>query len=320
MANDSKNINLENIFLTKEESLLLSKVRIINKNLVHVNGFTQSLKNIQKLRGNEYFGQYGTIKRILLNHKKNPETNKTSFSIYITYSNEIEASYAILSVDSLVIEGEIIRAFFGTTKYCYYFLNNKICPNIDKCHFLHKIYKEKDFIIDSDTPFSYEDHLNLAKNIIQFSNPEASMTKIEKSSFVHNKENSKILFNSEPKFSSEELNNNLVNNFGENNNLYKNVDYNNINNNIIENVVNSPITKDMSNKINKNNEPSNLALHNIFKNTIDYILLVKPFFIKLEKNIPLKEMEFNYFKKELKKREIDIFALLNGCLDSVNNI
>ena len=104
--------------------------------------------------------------------KTNSETNKKMFSIYITNSNEKEASFAILAVDSLLIEEKLIRAFFETTKYCNYFLNNSFFPNEDKSMFLYKLVKDKDNIIDSDMIFSYNEHLNLAKRIIQFSNPE----------------------------------------------------------------------------------------------------------------------------------------------------
>ena len=66
------------------------------------------------------------------------------------------------------------------------------------------------------------------------------------------------------------------------------------------------------------NDP--LTLHNIFHNSINHILAVKPFFIKLENCIPLKEMEFNYLKKDLNKNGNNIYTLLDGCLDCVNGI
>ena len=157
---------------SNNEIISLSKIRIIKKNLVHAHGLPSNLANIEKLSQFEYFGQYGTIKKALISSKTNSETNKKTFSIYITYSNEIEASFAILAVDSLVIEGKLIRAFFGTTKYCNYFLNNSHCPNEEKCMFLHKIVKDKDIIIEPNIVFSYNEHLNLAKKIIQFTNPE----------------------------------------------------------------------------------------------------------------------------------------------------
>ena len=106
--------------------------------------------------------QQNLIKTIKRKSKKEKENipfpdNKKVYSAYITYSNETEAACAILCVDSLLIEGKIIRAFFGTTKYCSYFLNNQICQNSDKCMFLHQLQDE---------------HINLAKKIIQYSNPK----------------------------------------------------------------------------------------------------------------------------------------------------
>jgi len=173
MLNTPKNSRfLGQIIFTKKEGISLSKVRIIKKNLVHVHGFPKSLANVEKLNQFEYFGQYGTILKTLLTSKTNPDTNKKTYSAYITYSNEKEAAFAILSVDSLLIEGKIIRAFFGTTKYCNYFLNNNICPNLNKCMFLHQLVKDSDITIDTNTIFSYNEHLNLAKKIIQFSNEE----------------------------------------------------------------------------------------------------------------------------------------------------
>ena len=45
--------------------------------------------------------------------------------------------------------------------------------------FLHKLVNDKDVIIDSNTIFSYNEHINLAKKIIQFSNPETKKKNIE---------------------------------------------------------------------------------------------------------------------------------------------
>ena len=49
-------------------------------------------------------------------NKVNSDTNKKTSSVYITFSDEKEAAIAILCVDSLMIEGKIVRAFYGTTK------------------------------------------------------------------------------------------------------------------------------------------------------------------------------------------------------------
>ena len=75
----------------------------------------------------------------------------------------MQAAIAILYVDSLLIYGKIIRAFLGTTRYCYHILNNKIYQNTNTCMFLHKLVSNKDIIIDENTYFSSYKHLTMAK-------------------------------------------------------------------------------------------------------------------------------------------------------------
>ena len=163
---------LNSLFFTKEKAEYLQKIRIINTNLIHVQGFPKYLAKNNILKSPEYFGQYGTIIKLIISEKTNPDTNKKSYSAYITYSNKIEASLSILCVDSLMIKGKIIRAFFGTNKYCNYFLDNVRCPNSDKCVFLHRYSSDKDIIIESNTKFTYNDHLTLANKILEINNPK----------------------------------------------------------------------------------------------------------------------------------------------------
>ena len=93
----------------------MSQLRIIKKNLIHIHGIPKSIAIINLLKTEKYLGQYGKIIRFIMSYKINQENNKKSYSAYITYSNELEAALAILYIDSLLIEGKIIRAFFGTT-------------------------------------------------------------------------------------------------------------------------------------------------------------------------------------------------------------
>ena len=260
-----------------KEIISLSKIRIIKKNLVHAHGFPSNLANIEKLSQVEYFGQYGNIKKILLSSKTNPGTNKKTFSIYVTYCNEVEASLAILSVDSLLIEGKLIRAFFGTTKYCNYFLNNIRCPNEEKCMFLHKLVEDKDIIIDSDTVFSYNEHLNLAKKIINFSNPEtrksiAKLIKPKKTVFP----NIDFIFLNEDQ-KEHHLKYKGISYIKSDNNKQNNYNYNcYFNNTFIEDNIQSNLIYDYSldkdNNINlikgfvKNNSIGNLAINHFHNN------------------------------------------------------
>ena len=123
------------LFITSIESKeSLKKLRIIKQNLIHIHGLPKNLINIEILKSDEYFGQYGTIKNVVLSKKINLESRKEIYSVYITYENKIEAAWAILCVDSLFINGKIIQVVFGTTRFC-------ICRNSEKCKYLHKLSK-----------------------------------------------------------------------------------------------------------------------------------------------------------------------------------
>ena len=347
---------LGKIIFSKNEILSLSKIRIIKKNLVHVHGFPPSLANTEKLSQIEYFGQYGKIQKILLSSKINSETNKKTYSVYITYSNEKEASYAILAVDSLLIEGKLIRVFFGTTKYCNYFLNNSYCPNEEKCMFLHKLVKDKDVIIDSNTIFSYNEHLNLAKKIIQFSNPETkkrimSLHKPENTVFPNiefiflNEDQKEKYFHSslisyvKSNSSGQEINNNynnfiaqsiysniIKNDLQNNSNIYQNLIKNKSIANLAQNIkynknqinnLNNLISKENCCKIINLDDP--FEMHKILQKHIKYILELKTIFYKNKNNLMFDKIEFNYLKKELNKKGINIYKFLNGCLDYIKD-
>ena len=154
--------------LFNQETLLsLSRQRIIQKNLVHLQGFPDSLYDENLLISTEYLGQYGTIEKIILVSKEDKSTHKMINSAYITFETNEQAAYCILSLDSFKIDDHIVRAFFGTTKYCNHFLNNFNCFNEEKCLYLHHLADPLD-IIDENRKFGYNDHIKLAKKIISF--------------------------------------------------------------------------------------------------------------------------------------------------------
>ena len=163
-----------NSMFTEEESKELSKQRIIQKNLVHFQGFPDRLYSKELLSSQEYFGQYGLISKIILTNKMDKKSNKKSNSAYITFSTFEQAAYAILSVDSIKIDNQLVRAFFGTTKYCNHFLNNFNCFNSEKCMFLHYLADKND-IIAENSKFGYSEHIKLAKKIIGFGSIQSQL-------------------------------------------------------------------------------------------------------------------------------------------------
>ena len=321
---------LGSIIISKEKAESLKNSRIINTNLIHVHGFPKSFANVSLLKSPEYFGQYGTIVKSIISYKMNSDTNKKQYSAYITYSNEKEAALAILCVDSLMVQGKIIRAFFGTTKYCSYYLKNIRCPNLDKCLFLHKIVDDKDIIIDSNIVFSYNEHISLAKKILKLSNPETIsllrkmikpknnvfpfvdfvlMNEEEKANYfgqgsisyiksVNNNQNNLLLNNKKNleqkcfSFCNNSLNN-LINNNNiifQQNDSFENLNY----------IYNTNDKKSLKipfyfeNKMNIVESKDSLDLHKIFSNSIKHILLVKPYLYNIN-----KKWNLNFLKKIL---------------------
>ena len=230
----------------------------------------------------------------------------------------------------------------------WFFLNNIQCPNLNKCSFLHKIATDKDIIIKDNSIFSYNDHINLSKRIIQSSNTKNFLNKNNKKSIVlppvdfiflseEEKENYFASKNIRYIKNIETSNINIyLNDFnGQLNNFDLNSISSNLNNNILSNKsqkkkINENLN--LNSNINKNNKSSNTfrininnipmesyELHNIFKNSINHILKARPFYSKL-KNVPLIKMELEYLKKDLSNNGRNIYEILDGCLDCVNNI
>ncbi|EGR34417.1 RNA recognition motif protein, putative [Ichthyophthirius multifiliis] len=131
----------------------LQKVRVIKKNLVYVIGLSPEISNQDTLMKKEYFGQYGKITKIVVNTSKayNPQgPNGPSYSAYITFQSEKEASMAILGIEEYCINDRIIRASYGTTKYCVQFLKQQECPNLQDCLYLHQFENDKDCFCKDD--------------------------------------------------------------------------------------------------------------------------------------------------------------------------
>ena len=323
---------------SKEETESLKKLRIIQQNLIHVQGLPRRLNSEKLLESQKYFGQYGTIKNIILSKKINPENNKEVYSVYITYENAIQAAIAISCVDSLLIEGKIIRAFFGTTKYCNYFLNNKVCPNYKKCMFFHKLVSNKDIIIDDNCNFSYNEHLKLSKKIIELNNFEIKniLKKSKKSNnvlpsidFIFLTEEQKEKYFNKDNISYVKSNSNrTLDNFLNNNFMFNNhfstINIYNINNvrldinksNISEKGNFDVLNLNYKQSINKDKYQDPEDLYRIFSGSINHILSAKPFFEKI-RNIPLKKLEYVYLKEDLSRKGININLVLKGCLDCI---
>ena len=127
----------------------LQNVRIIQKNLVYLIGLSKSLISLDnKLKNYEYLGQYGNIEKFVINKLKtynSTNPNGPSYSCHITFSNSSESSLCILALDNMIIDNHIIKASYGTTKYCLNYLKNNVCHN-KYCLYLHERANQNDLI------------------------------------------------------------------------------------------------------------------------------------------------------------------------------
>ncbi|CAJ0861448.1 10026_t:CDS:10 [Entrophospora sp. SA101] len=134
----------------------LANMRVVQKNLVYVIGISPKIANEEILRSHDYFGQYGKIAKIVVNRRNPPPSNvpgapppQPSVGVYITYVKKEDAAKAIAAVDGSVSDGKILRANYGTTKYCTYYLRNMVCQN-PNCMYLHEPGEEADSYTKED--------------------------------------------------------------------------------------------------------------------------------------------------------------------------
>mmetsp|Transcript_22249 Transcript_22249/g.35779 ORF Transcript_22249/g.35779 Transcript_22249/m.35779 type:complete len:722 (-) Transcript_22249:131-2296(-) len=114
----------------------LANVRVVQRNLVYLIGLAPSIAAEETLRSKEFFGQYGKIIKVALN--RNSDRGDPSYSAYITFAREQDATSAIKAVNGFPVDGHVIKASYGTTKYCNSFLRGVSCNNPD-CLYLHKL-------------------------------------------------------------------------------------------------------------------------------------------------------------------------------------
>ncbi|KAL6121812.1 ring zinc finger transcriptional negative regulator [Nucleospora cyclopteri] len=115
-------------------------VRVIQKSLVYIVGIPLKYASDKILVQPDFFGQFGQIKKIIVNTLKN-----NSACAYITYSNDQEAKWCIQEIDESILEGRTLRSTYGTTKYCTFYLKNVPCQNLD-CMYLHELRPSKDIL------------------------------------------------------------------------------------------------------------------------------------------------------------------------------
>jgi len=113
----------------------LANLRVVQRNLVFVNGLPSRLADTELLRRNDHFGKYGKIVKLVTSPAHNGQLN--SICVYITYSRSEEALRAIQALCNYHVDGRTLKATLGTTKYCSRYLKGASCQKAD-CLYLHE--------------------------------------------------------------------------------------------------------------------------------------------------------------------------------------
>ncbi|KAI4151659.1 MAG: hypothetical protein LQ341_000876 [Variospora aurantia] len=124
----------------------LAGLRVVQKNLVYVVGLNPKSREedlLQTLRGDQYFGQYGKIVKIVVSKAKENASGNSSIGVYVTFARKQDAASCIAAVDGSQNGDRTLRAQYGTTKYCSAYLRNETCNNRN-CMFLHEQGEDHD--------------------------------------------------------------------------------------------------------------------------------------------------------------------------------
>ncbi|MBE7180748.1 MAG: hypothetical protein INR71_05995, partial [Terriglobus roseus] len=124
----------------------LAGLRVVQKNLVYVTGLSPKVQEqqlLETLRGDQYFGQYGKIVKIVVSKAKQAANPPHSVGVYVTFERKEDAQTCIQAVDGSQNGDRTLRAQYGTTKYCSAYLRGDNCGNRN-CMFLHEAAEDNE--------------------------------------------------------------------------------------------------------------------------------------------------------------------------------
>lgn len=126
----------------------LSQVRVLQRNLVYVVGLPRSLADEEMLRGPQWFARWGRVVDVKVAAARSFEGGGNSsgparYAAFVTYKREQDAAEALRCVQGSNLQGHVLRAQYGTTKYCASFRRGARCHK-QHCLFLHALAPAKD--------------------------------------------------------------------------------------------------------------------------------------------------------------------------------
>ena len=266
--------------------------------------------NSLPIEGKSIQAFFGAIKYcdIFLNNKKCPNLDKSNyFHHFISEKNIINDNNIIFDknnpfsyqeylnlakkiLDASNLRGKYLLNLTHATKQ----LKRDVFPSMDLIN-SNEEKKEKKYLTTDD--IGYIKSTNTEKNVLSLTNFDASKRLLIFNKICNNNKQRKILSGLNDFVSVNESDSNYINNKDKSEYVKPG--------NLFEN--------------NNNNALSSIELHNIFKKSINHILVTKPLYMSL-KNINMEKLELEYFLKDLSNNGVDIYDLLDGCLEPISHI
>lgn len=165
MKSEKKQKQQQQRIKSSESRKHLSSYRVLQKNLVYVVGLSARVADAEILKKAEYFGKYGRIMKVAVGSSSSSNgPQSATCTAYVTYARYEDALRAIQSVNNALLDGRVVKASLGTTKYCSSFLRSVPCHK-PECMYLHDV-------ADNEVSFTKDDmhlgrHAEYEKKLIE---------------------------------------------------------------------------------------------------------------------------------------------------------
>ena len=100
----------------------LAGLRVVQKNLVYVTGLTPTIREdrlLDTLRGDDYFGQYGKIIKIVVSKARENAQHQQSVGVYVTFARKQDAEACIKAVDGSQNGDRTLRYALASQPHLY---------------------------------------------------------------------------------------------------------------------------------------------------------------------------------------------------------
>ena len=120
-------------------------LRVLQRNLMYVINVPAALAKEELLQERRYFGKFGKIIKLAITRKPAAAAAAATFSTYVTFKRAAECATAIALCHHTVLLGHVLKATYGTTKYCAFYVRGVPCTN-QKCQYLHEAARSEDLV------------------------------------------------------------------------------------------------------------------------------------------------------------------------------